>query len=77
MMLTVKQVAALLNISATCVYQLVATGRLPNHRIGVGRGAIRIDDSDLLAYLDRSRVDEADHQPPRVETKKRSEFKQL
>ena len=54
-MLTVKQASAALGVSATCVYQLVARGRLACHRIGLGRGAIRISESDLEAYIEGCR----------------------
>ena len=55
MMLTVKQVAERLNVSASCVYQLVETGRLSHHRIGVGRGAIRFSEQDVTDFLSESR----------------------
>lgn len=51
MMLTVKQVAQRLNVSQSCIYQLVETGRIPHHRIGLGRGAIRFTEDDLADYL--------------------------
>lgn len=41
-MLTVKEVAERLRVSRTCVYQLIERGMLVCHRIGLGRGAIRI-----------------------------------
>lgn len=55
-MLRVKQVAALLGVSAPCVYAIVREGKLACHRIGVGRGAVRIRRSDLDAYLESCRV---------------------
>jgi excisionase family DNA binding protein len=51
MLLTVSNVAKRLNVSQSCVYQLVDSGRLPCHRIGVGRGAIRVSEADLADYL--------------------------
>lgn len=51
MMLTVKQVAQRLNVSQSCIYQLVETGRIPHHRIGLGRGAIRFTEDDITEYL--------------------------
>lgn len=62
-MFTVKQVAEQLNISATCVYQLVSTGKLACHRIGIGRGAIRVSEDDLRAFISASR-NESEHLPP-------------
>lgn len=54
-MLTVKEVAQHLGVSPNCVYQLVATGRFACHRIGVGRGTIRISETDLAEFLYASR----------------------
>lgn len=54
-MLTVKEVAELLGVSPTCVYQLVSQKRLSCHRVGVGRGTIRITNSDLAAFLENCR----------------------
>lgn len=52
---TVKEVAAKLRVSATCVYQLIETGKIVCHRIGIGRGAIRIAEADLAAFIDGCR----------------------
>ena len=54
-MLTVKEVAGELRVSATCVYQLIEAGKLACHRIGVGRGAIRIAEADLAAFIEGCR----------------------
>lgn len=53
---TVKQVAEILGVSKGCVYALIDAGKLDHHRIGLGRGTIRISDQELDAYLDESRV---------------------
>jgi excisionase family DNA binding protein len=53
--LTVRGVANELTVSATCVYQLIASGKLPCHRIGIGRGAIRVSETDLAEFLESSR----------------------
>jgi excisionase family DNA binding protein len=53
--LTVKEVASELSVSATCVYQLIASGKLTCHRIGVGRGAIRIAAQDLAGFVESCR----------------------
>lgn len=55
MMLTVKEVAARLRVSGTCVYQLIEAGKLTCHRIGIGRGAIRVAEGDLAAFVDDCR----------------------
>src|SRR5262249_38281 len=53
---TVKQVAERLQISPNTIYSLCETGELPHRRIGLGRGRIRIAESDLQEYLDRKKV---------------------
>jgi len=55
MLLTVKDVAGRLNVSPSCIYQLVETGKIPHHRIGVGRGAIRFTEDDIAEYLQNAR----------------------
>jgi len=50
-MLTVSDVAERLSVSSSLVYQLVESGKLSHHRIGTGRGTIRISESDLKSYL--------------------------
>jgi excisionase family DNA binding protein len=77
MMLTVKDVAAALNLSPTCVYQLVGTGKLPCHRLGVGRGAIRIDESDLAAFLESSRSQKPSSPPTSKRVTGHQMFKHL
>jgi len=54
-MLRVREVAERLHVGATCVYQLIEKRKLACHRIGVGRGAIRVSESDLNSYLERCR----------------------
>ena len=51
MMLKVTQVAEQLNVSESIVYALINGGQLAHHRIGVGRGTIRVSNEDLEAYL--------------------------
>lgn len=54
-MLTVRDVAARLNVSPGCVYRLVSLGVLPHIRIGAGRGTIRVDEADLAAFVEREK----------------------
>ena len=54
-MLTVQDVAQQLQVSPQCVYALIEAGRLATHRIGVGRGTIRVSQEDLSAYLATTR----------------------
>jgi len=50
-MMTVKQASQRLNVSVATVYALVSSGKLACHRVGVGRGRIRITESDIEDYL--------------------------
>ncbi len=56
-LLTVKDVAARLNVSLSLVYQIVEAGKLPVHRIGNGRGSIRFRPKDIEAYVGECRVE--------------------
>lgn len=50
-LLTVHDVAKRMSVSESLVYQLVESGRLPCHRLGNGRGTIRVSEIDLESYL--------------------------
>lgn len=50
-MFTVKEVAARLRVSAASIYNLIESGKLACHRIGAGRGTIRVSEEDLSAFL--------------------------
>ncbi len=50
-LLTVKEVSTMLRVSPSLVYGLVDSGKLSCFRIGKGRGAIRISQSDLENFL--------------------------
>jgi excisionase family DNA binding protein len=63
-LLSVHDVAARLKVHPSTVYQLCAAGRLPHRRVGLGRGVIRVTESDLAEYL----ADSAAGRRPRPET---------
>ena len=66
MLLTVDDVARRLRISRSMVYEMIRQGNLPCHRIGNGRGLIRISEGDLVTYVDRTRCEPVcDRQAPR------------
>ncbi len=65
-MLTVKQVAAQLNIAPQSVYQLIQTGKIPVHRFGNGRGTIRISQGDLDQYIESCRQVASAQDVPKV-----------
>ncbi len=48
----VRDVAARLEVSASLVYELIASGKLRCTRHGMGRGCIRVSEDQLAAYLD-------------------------
>ena len=54
-MFTVKQAAERLNCSTASVYSLISAGRVACHRIGLRRGAIRISQTQLEAFLDETK----------------------
>ena len=63
-MLTVKQVATRLQVSYTTAWNLCRSGELAHRRIGLGRGCIRIAETDLAEYLERKRVGGRRKPPP-------------
>lgn len=65
-MLTVKQVAEQLNLTAQLIYQLIQSGKLPVHRFGNGRGTIRISQEDLNQFIDSCRQVASPRDVPRV-----------
>lgn len=54
--LTCKEVASQLGVCPQTIYSLVASGRLPAHRFGIGRGAIRISSTDVNRFLESCRT---------------------
>lgn len=54
-LLTVREVAEVLRVSGSLVYQLIEQHRLPVHRVGNGRGSLRVSEVDLAAYIDACR----------------------
>jgi excisionase family DNA binding protein len=55
-LLKVSQIAERLNCSNSTVYALVEGKKLGCHRIGNGRGAIRVSEDDLQTYLESNHV---------------------
>jgi excisionase family DNA binding protein len=52
--LTVREVAERLGVSRAQVYALVTSGKLLSHRFGNGRGAIRVTEEHLAAFVEAS-----------------------
>ena len=53
-LLTVGEAAMRMSCSTACIYSLIGAGRIACHRIGMGRGCIRISESQMQAFLDRN-----------------------
>lgn len=49
--MSIKDVAARLGISVATTYAIVAAGKLRCHRIGLGRGCIRISEEQVAEFL--------------------------
>jgi excisionase family DNA binding protein len=62
--MTVREAAARLEVTPATVYALCAAGRLGHLRVGVGKGAIRITEADLAAYIAACRVAPRDEREP-------------
>ncbi len=53
---TIADISDLLKISPSNAYALVEAGKIIAHRIGVGRGTIRVSEDDFLTYLSQTRI---------------------
>lgn len=60
MLLTVRDVSQVLQVSVASVYAMVAEGKIAFLRVGTGRGSIRIDQRDLDEYLSTCRSERAE-----------------
>ena len=65
-LLTPKEVADRLRVSRATVYNLCECGKLASYRIGVGRGALRISEADLDAFIESCRDTSRSRQRPVV-----------
>jgi excisionase family DNA binding protein len=63
-LLTVREVAALLRLSESCVYTMTAAGQLPHLRVGNGRGSIRFLREDIDRFLSGCRTAPLPAPPP-------------
>jgi excisionase family DNA binding protein len=59
-MLTIDQAAEQLNVSARTVRNPIVSGKLAHHRIGAGRGVIRISEEALNQLLAECEVRSSD-----------------
>ena len=65
-LLTVREVAGVLKVSRSLVYLLIESRKLACHRIGNGRGSIRVRRCDLDRFLEQCRIecDQPSVRPP-------------
>ncbi len=62
-LLTVRELADFLRVSPALVYRLVEEGKIACHRIGMGRGAIRVRRQDVDDYLAVCREEPYERRP--------------
>ena len=62
-LLTVPEACGRLRVGRSTLYDLVAAGRLPAYRVGLGRGKVLISERDLSSFLADCRVDPAGSAP--------------
>lgn len=74
-LMTVKEVAHFLRLSLAETYRLVNSKALTHFRVGPGRGAIRIQESDVATFLENRRQGQLT--PPTGETHLRRAAKPL
>ncbi len=65
-LMTVKQTSRRLAVSEATVYALISSGKLACHRVGVGRGVIRISDANVTDYLESTRSQPAGKPTSRI-----------
>jgi excisionase family DNA binding protein len=53
----VQEVAKLLGVAASTVYDMARQRKIPHRRIGTGRGRIVFTEEDVQAFLDSSKVE--------------------
>lgn len=68
----VREAAKRLEVSVTLIYELCHAGKLPHARIGLGRGTIRIAESDVEAYLRSARVEGPEEGQEGVKVRRRA-----
>lgn len=65
-LLSVREAAARMRVSASTVYNLCQQRVLPHRRIGVGRGTLRIAEEDLVTFLEAKKVAGGQGLPPKL-----------
>lgn len=60
---SVKEVATQFGVNPHSVYRMIAAGTLRGHRLGLGRGTLRISQDEIRRYLDSSGTDRLPDNP--------------
>jgi excisionase family DNA binding protein len=68
-LLTVAEVSLMLRVGESTVYALLDGGKIAGFRVGPRSGGIRIDERDVLAYLERCRTGPAEQPRSRQQVK--------
>ena len=76
-LLTTEEVATLLGVSRSLVYHLVDKGKLPHHRVGLGRGTIRFTEKDVSEFLRSCRNETREERKSSVKRARRGELRHL
>ncbi|MBX3420668.1 MAG: helix-turn-helix domain-containing protein [Pirellulaceae bacterium] len=63
-LLTAKDLASYLGLSLPETYKLLQSGAITHYRVGPGRGAIRIRESDIESFLEKRKKGPSDLIPP-------------
>jgi excisionase family DNA binding protein len=61
--MTVAEAARILEVTTGVVYDLCAKRLIGHHRVGAGRGQIRLTQADIDEYIARRRVEPVDATP--------------
>ncbi|MBM4093526.1 MAG: helix-turn-helix domain-containing protein [Planctomycetes bacterium] len=77
MLLTVKQVAARLQVTDSCIHWLLNAGHMKHIRLGFGRGTIRIADDEVRGFIQRNTVPRRSRVVPQPRPKAPSTFTHL
>ena len=64
--MTVREAAERLEVSVSLTYRLIAAGKLCCTRHGLGRGAIRISEEQLAAFLEATKFKPAAAELPEL-----------
>jgi excisionase family DNA binding protein len=61
--MTVAEAARILEVTTGVVYELCSKRLIGHHRVGAGRGQIRLTQADIDEYIARRRVEPVDATP--------------